>query len=79
MAYIYFAINPAFSQAKSKPEEEQDLEFENSQMKHTLFFLYLELAKASNKGDIGRVEDVMFHWIVVFKAVGKHKYTSLLI
>ena len=40
--------------------------------------MYLELAKACNKGDIGHVEDIIFYWIVVFQAVGKHKYTSLL-
>ncbi|KIM55780.1 hypothetical protein SCLCIDRAFT_17343 [Scleroderma citrinum Foug A] len=33
-----------------------------------------ELSYAMNKGDIGRVETCIVHWVPILKALGKHKY-----
>jgi len=40
------------------------------------FLLYEELSHAMNKGDIGRVETCIVQWILILKAVGKHKYAT---
>jgi len=61
---------------KQKPEKERDIQYENALLMQQYFLLYEELSHAMNRGDIGRVETCIVHWIPILKAVGKHKYAT---
>lgn len=55
-------------------KSDRDQIFENQVLRNRDELLYLELHHAIKAGDIGRVEDTFLHWILMFKATGKHKY-----
>lgn len=73
----YFATYE-LDEKRLEEDSARDQVFENSMIKHTLYYLYLELYHAINAGDTGRIERNLFSWIPIFRAVGKHKYSSLL-
>ena len=64
------------SKARNKTGKERDKIFENQTLCNCDELLYLELSHAMNAGDIGRVEATFLSWIYMFKATGKHKYSS---
>jgi hypothetical protein len=51
-------------------------QLENSLLLNRYSLLYEELSYAMNMGDIGRVETCLSSWILIFKAVKKHKYVA---
>lgn len=53
-----------------------DEQHRNIMLLHQLLLLYEELSKSMNDGDIGRIESVLVAFIPVFRATGKHKYSS---
>jgi hypothetical protein len=59
-----------------KPKKERDPVRENAELRNKYFCLYEELYWAMNEGDIGRVEDVLMPWVLIFRACGKHKYAA---
>jgi len=52
------------------------MQHENTVILNKYLLLYEELTHAMNSGDIGRVEMCIVAWILIFKATGKHKYTT---
>lgn len=63
-------------QMKTRPANQRDKLHENTLRTHHYLMLYEELSYAMNEGDIGRVESVFAPWILIFRAVGKHKYAN---
>ncbi|KAI0083688.1 hypothetical protein BDY19DRAFT_899903 [Irpex rosettiformis] len=63
-------------QMKMRPMNQRDKLHENTIRTHHYLMLYEELSYAMNEGDIGRVETVFAPWILLFRAVGKHKYAN---
>ncbi|KAI0761224.1 hypothetical protein BC629DRAFT_1294761, partial [Irpex lacteus] len=63
-------------QMKTRPASQRDKLHENTLRTHHYLMLYEELSYAMNEGDIGRVETVFAPWILIFRAVGKHKYAN---
>ncbi|KAF8169463.1 hypothetical protein K438DRAFT_1615122 [Mycena galopus ATCC 62051] len=61
---------------RSESLERRDKQHENTLIMHQYFLLYEELSFAMNRGDIGRLETTFPPWISIFKATGKHKYSS---
>ncbi|KAI9460696.1 hypothetical protein HD554DRAFT_2206865 [Boletus coccyginus] len=55
---------------------EHDIQFENAALMNRYFLLYEELSYAMNRGDIGRTETCIVHWVPILKAIGKHKYAT---
>ena len=60
-------------------DNQRDKEYENNMLIHMYYLLYEELSHAMNVGDIGRVELCFEPWILIFKAVGKHKYAAAML
>lgn len=60
----------------TEPIDLRDRQYENSLLLNRYCLLYEELSYAMNTGDIGRVETCLASWILVFKAVKKHKYAA---
>ncbi|KAI0313654.1 hypothetical protein OF83DRAFT_1086186 [Amylostereum chailletii] len=52
----------------------KDTDFENSQLRNKSYLIYEEISYAMNQGDIGRLEESLAEWILIFKGTGKHKY-----
>lgn len=63
-------------QAKTRTENQRDKLCENTLRTHHYLMLYEELSYAMNEGDIGRLETMFAPWILIFRAVGKHKYAN---
>ncbi|KAG1892850.1 uncharacterized protein F5891DRAFT_986368 [Suillus fuscotomentosus] len=75
LAQTYVA-NYKLHRIRRRPEEERDVQFENSLLMNKYFLLYEELSYAMNRGDIGRTETCIVAWIPILKATGKHKYAT---
>ena len=56
-----------------------DQDFRNNSLILAHLIQYVELTHAIKHGDIGRVEETFLHWVFVFKAVHKHKYSVHLV
>lgn len=67
---------PNLSDLRDRPASERDQCFENQTLRNRDELLYVELCHAMNAGDIGRVESCFVPWTYIFKATGKHKYSS---
>lgn len=61
---------------QNKPDSQRDQQYENSLLLNKYFLLYEELSYAMNHGDIGHLESCIVVWILIFKAMGKHKYAD---
>ena len=61
---------------RNKPDSQRDQQYENSLLLNKYFLLYEELSYAMNHGDIGHLESCIVVWILIFKAMGKHKYAD---
>ncbi|PPQ97757.1 hypothetical protein CVT26_001805 [Gymnopilus dilepis] len=72
----YVATLPTISKERKKATEDRDQIFENQIIRNRDELLYLELSHAMNAGDIGRVEATFLPWIYMFRATGKHKYST---
>jgi len=72
----YIATTDGLDAARSKPVGQRDKRFENQTLCNRDELLYIDLCQAMNTGDIGRVEASFLPWIYIFKATGKHKYSS---
>ncbi|KAJ7214687.1 hypothetical protein C8J57DRAFT_1600637 [Mycena rebaudengoi] len=64
---------------RSRPTFVRDKQNENTKIMHQYFLLYEELSFAMNQGDIGRLETTFLPWSSIFRAVGKHKYSTHMI
>ncbi|KAF8589050.1 hypothetical protein K439DRAFT_1333647 [Ramaria rubella] len=65
-----------FASSWGQEVREQDMVFENLQLKLRDFLLYVELHHAMTHGDISRVEATLVDWSLIFKVTGKHKYAA---
>ncbi|KIK76014.1 hypothetical protein PAXRUDRAFT_18507 [Paxillus rubicundulus Ve08.2h10] len=72
----YVASTKDLDDAREKPQAQRDKRFENQTLRNRDKLLYIDLCHAMNAGDVGRVENSFLPWIYMFKATGKHKYTS---
>lgn len=72
----YVATTDGLDAARSKPVGQRDKRFKNQTLRNRDELLYIDLCQAMNTGDIGRVEASFLPWIYIFKATGKHKYSS---
>ena len=74
----YLALNHVSNsrlvRERRKPADLHDQQLENGLLLNRCCLLYEELTYALNTGDIGRVETCLVSWIIIFKAVRKHKY-----
>jgi hypothetical protein len=61
---------------RSRPIARRDKQHENILILQQYLLLYEELSFSMNRGDIERLETTFPPWISIFKAVGKHKYSS---
>jgi hypothetical protein len=68
-----------FQDNRERPDSERDQQFENQSLLKQHGLLYLTFSHAINYGDIGRVLQLLLHWIAIFTATGKHKYTAHMI
>ncbi|KAF6746612.1 hypothetical protein DFP72DRAFT_992806 [Ephemerocybe angulata] len=75
----FAARTEALSDSRRKKPEERDQVFENQCIRNRDELLFLETYHAMNAGDIGRVEATFLSWIYIFRATGKHKYSSHLL
>ncbi|KIJ62202.1 hypothetical protein HYDPIDRAFT_94808, partial [Hydnomerulius pinastri MD-312] len=75
LAQTYVA-NHQLHRMKKRPAKERDVQYENALLMNKYFLLYEELSYAMNRGDIGRVETCIVHWVPILKATGKHKYAT---
>ncbi|PPQ85735.1 hypothetical protein CVT24_002060 [Panaeolus cyanescens] len=76
----FVAVNARqLSEDRKKPDSRRDKAFENQCLRNRDELLYLETYHALNSGDIGRVEETFLDWIYMFRAVGKHKYSTHLL
>ncbi|KAI6037303.1 hypothetical protein BKA83DRAFT_4012817, partial [Pisolithus microcarpus] len=51
-------------------------QFENALLLNKYFLLYEELSYGMNSGNIAHIETCIVSWILILKAIGKHKYAS---
>ncbi|KAI6146351.1 hypothetical protein BKA82DRAFT_125739 [Pisolithus tinctorius] len=65
-----------FCHMRRKQDMECDSQFENVLLLNKYFLLYEELSYAMNSSDISWVEASIVSWILILKAVGKHKYAT---
>jgi hypothetical protein len=65
-----------FQDIQEGPEPERDQRFENQSLQKQHGLLYLELSRAMNYGDVGRILQLFPYWIAIFTATGKHKYAA---
>ncbi|KAH7918224.1 hypothetical protein BV22DRAFT_1024936, partial [Leucogyrophana mollusca] len=72
----YVANSEGLDKARSWSAAERDKRFENQTLQNRDELLYVDLSHAMNAGDIGRVEASLLPWIYIFKATGKHKYST---
>jgi len=75
----YVATTPNLSVFRDRPLNQQDCRFENQILRNWDEILYVELCHAMNAGDVGCVELSFVPWSYIFKATGKHKYTSQIV
>ncbi|KAF5342401.1 hypothetical protein D9611_001386 [Ephemerocybe angulata] len=75
----YVATTESTSSHRRKGASHRDPVFENQCLRNRDELLFLETYHAMNAGDIGRVESTFLSWIYLFRATGKHKYSSHLL
>lgn len=68
-----------FSDEREKVKTERDTVFENLRLRNQHGLLYLELARAMNYGDVGRILQLFPYYIAIFTATGKDKYATHMI
>ncbi|KIK76316.1 hypothetical protein PAXRUDRAFT_77464, partial [Paxillus rubicundulus Ve08.2h10] len=73
MVHIYVATHQLQHTCWRKVNE-CDQQFKNSVLLNKYFLLYKEMSYAMNFGDIGHVETTIIGWILILKAIRKHKY-----
>ncbi|KIJ18398.1 hypothetical protein PAXINDRAFT_71215 [Paxillus involutus ATCC 200175] len=61
---------------RRKADTQRDQQYENGLLLNKYMLLYEELTYTMNIGDIGRVEACLVPWMLIFKAMGKHKYAT---
>jgi hypothetical protein len=71
---LNYISNTRLVRERRKPADLRDQQLENGLLLNRCCLLYEELTYAMNTGDIGRVETCLVSWIIIFKAVRKHKY-----
>ena len=59
-----------------RPNSERDQCFENQSLLKQHGLLYLIFSHAINHGDVGQILQLFLHWIAIFTAIKKHKYTT---
>ena len=80
LAMTYVMRGSDSLQKMRKPSDNEcDKEYENNLLINMYYLLYEELSYAMNAGDIGHVELCFEPWILIFKAVEKHKYASVML
>jgi hypothetical protein len=55
---------------------DRDKAFENAKLRDKLWLQYEEIRYFMRHGDIGRVEECLLDWIVIFRSCGKHNYAT---
>ncbi|KAF8218994.1 hypothetical protein L208DRAFT_1344727, partial [Tricholoma matsutake] len=71
---LNYISNTQLVRKRRKPADLHDQQLKNGLLLNRCCLLYEELTYAMNTGNIGRVETCLVSWIVIFKAVRKHKY-----
>ncbi|KAG1766572.1 hypothetical protein EDD22DRAFT_978432 [Suillus occidentalis] len=71
-----YVTDHRLQQTRSKDHSQQDKQYENGLLLNKYFLLYEKLLYTLNSGDIGRMETCIVAWILIFKAMGKHKYAT---
>ncbi|KAK1227567.1 hypothetical protein PQX77_009427 [Marasmius sp. AFHP31] len=65
-----------FPETRESNTRTRDYVFENTQLLNHHCLLYLELCRAMNHGDVGRILELFPYMIAIFSATGKHKYAA---
>ncbi|KAF8340421.1 uncharacterized protein EI90DRAFT_2906032 [Cantharellus anzutake] len=65
-----------FEDIRGRPNTEHDHRGENRMLFNRDALLYTLLAQATNTGAIGLMKDLLWHWVPMFLACGKHKYAT---
>ncbi len=65
-----------FSDKQEEAASKRDQVFENLCLRNHHGLLYLELCRAMNYGDVGRILQLFPYFIAIFAATGKHKYAA---
>ena len=58
-----------------QPDNEHDWKRENQLLFNQDSLMYALLALVTNYGAIGLMQNLLWHWVPMFLACGKHKYT----
>lgn len=67
---------PAMTVDRDADPRERDIRLENAALSVRDALYYRILSDSMNYGEIGLVEDVIWHWIPIFKGTRKHKYAA---
>src|SRR5258708_39660233 len=65
-----------FNDLRDQPDSECDKRRENQLLFNRDGLMYVLLAQASNNGAIGLMRDLLWVWVLMFQACGKHKYAT---
>src|SRR5260221_3308353 len=71
-----YVARPNFQALQDQPDSNCDCKRENQLLFNQDSLLYALLALASNQGAIGLMQDLLWHWVPMFQACGKHKYAT---
>ncbi|KIK76943.1 hypothetical protein PAXRUDRAFT_779574, partial [Paxillus rubicundulus Ve08.2h10] len=71
-----YIANHQLRRMRKKKQAQCDQQFKNGLLLNRYMLLYEELSWVMNHGDIGHLKTCIIAWILLFKVMGKHKYTA---
>jgi len=73
---LKYVAHRDISTSRIQSEANRDQQNENMLLRNQYLLLYDEMSCGLNNGDMGRVEDLYFPWMYIFRGCGKHKYAA---